>query len=204
MTDPEGIDVAWPQGARYNWHQWAGRIQFGMCKATEGLTIRDPDLGPNWDAMWWLRPDHRLPRFAYHYLHPRDNPADQARFFVDAVRARGLLPGDNLVMDLETSDGLAPPVVASRARTFLHTANGLAPGHRVLVYTNPSFAAEGNCSGLSPWFLWIANYGVLHPTVPRPWTHWTFWQTGDSGVDTDRFNGTAEQLRAFTRMPDKR
>lgn len=209
MTE-QGIDVAWPQGARYDWHQWAGKISFGMCKATEGEQT-DPDLGPNWDAMWWLRPDHRLPRFAYHFFHAGQDPVAQAQHFVTTVTAHGLLMGDNLVADFESTDpetglndGIEPHVFAARAITFMHHVNGFAPGHRVLAYCNPSFAQAGNCEGLDPWFLWVANYGVSRPTVPAPWSKWTFWQKGDNPVDTDVYNGDEGSLLAFTRMPDHR
>jgi hypothetical protein len=42
-----GIDVAWPQGARYNSAQWAGKIAFAAAKATEaeateGAAFIDP------------------------------------------------------------------------------------------------------------------------------------------------------------------
>lgn len=204
MNAQHGIDVAWPQGARYNWRAWAGKIQFGMTKATEGLDLIDPDLYDNWDAMWFLQPDHRLPRFAYHWFHPKDDPIHQAEFFVSAVKLHGLLPGDNLVMDLEDNDGLHAPTVASRAKTFLNHVNGLAPGHRILVYTNPGFAEAGNCWGLQSWYLWIANYGVTKPKVPAPWHNWTFWQSSSNPIDTDLFNGSQDDLLAFTRMPDKR
>jgi hypothetical protein len=40
--------------------------------------------------------------------------------------------------------------------------------------------------------------------VPGPWSHWTFWQNGDTPVDTDRFNGTEAELLSFTRMPKSR
>ena len=110
-----------------------------------------------------------MPRFAYHFFHASDDPVRQAERFVAAVKPHGLLPGDNLVMDLEatrsdgSNDGVSASVVAERARTFLHTANGLAPNHRVLVYTNPGFAGTGACAGLDPWYLWVAHYGVSSP-----------------------------------------
>ena len=94
--------------------------------------------------------------------------------------------------------------MAERARTILHTANSLAPTHRVLVCTNPGFAGTGACAGLEPWFLWVANYGVSAPPVPKPWLHWTFWQYTGSPVDTDRFNGTEARLLTFTRMQKSR
>ena len=208
MSQPQGIDVAYPQGPDYDWRQWRGKISFGMCKATEGLTITDPYFVNNWNAMWEL--SSTMPRFAYHFFHASDDPVRQAERFVAAVKPHGLLPGDNLVMDLEatrsdgSNDGVSASVVAERARTFLHTANGLAPNHRVLVYTNPGFADTGACAGLDLWYLWVAHYGVSSPAVPKPWSHWTFWQYTDSPVDTDHFNGTEAQLLSFTRMPKSR
>ncbi len=170
MSQPQGIDVAYPQGPRYNWRQWQGKISFGMCKATEGLTITDSTFVSNWNAMWEL--NRLMPRFAYHFFHASDNPVKQAERLVAAVKPHGLLPGDNLVMDLEatnssgSNDGVSPSVVAERARTFLHTANGLAPNHRVLLYTNPGFAETGACAGLNPWALWVADYGVSSRPCP--------------------------------------
>jgi len=53
--------------------------------------------------------------------------------------------------------------------------------------------------------LWIANYGVAQPQVPRPWgtSEWLFWQFTASGdgpfygvesleLDLNYFNGDAE------------
>jgi len=149
MSDPLGIDVAYPQGPDYDWRQWRGKISFGMCKVTEGLTITDPYFANNWNAMWEL--SHTMPRFGYHYFHASDDPVEQAERFVATIKPHGLLPGDNLVLDLEdtesngANDNEAPATVADRARTFLNTANGLARDHRVLVYTNPGFAETGAC-----------------------------------------------------------
>lgn len=207
----QGIDVAWPQGSRYNWQQWAGKLSFGMCKATEGDGLVDVGLENNWDSMWFVRPDHRLPRFAYHFFHGAQDPVAQAKFFVAEVKKYGLLAGDNLVADFESTepdtglnDGVHPSIFASRAVTFLREVNTLAPGHRVLPYSNPSFAQAGNCAGMGSWYWWVADYGVMQPKMAAPWDRWTFWQNGDSPVDTDTFNGTEDQLLAFTRMPDKR
>ncbi len=199
----QGIDVSSFQGA-FPWQDWRGRIGFGMCKATEGGMFTDPAFGRNWDGMLAMDPCRRFPRFAYHYFRPAQDPVVQAAHLVSTVKGRGLLPGDNFVLDLEVSDGELAPVVANRAAQFLHKVNGLAPGHRVLVYTNPSFAQAGNCAGLGSWFLWIADYGVPQPAVPPPWREWTFWQHGDSPLDLDVFNGSEEQLLQFCRMPATR
>jgi lysozyme len=207
MTEPHGIDVAWPQGARYNWAQWAGKIGFGMCKATEGATLIDPDFAGNWVAM--LEMDRVMPRFAYHFFHAADDPIAQARHFVSTVQGAELLAGDNFVADFEATSGLLNDGVpsaefAERGVAFLHEVNALAPGHRVLPYMNPSFARAGNSAGMGAWYLWVADYGVLSPDVPPPWTTWTFWQTGSDPQDTDVFGGNEAELLAFCRMPQER
>lgn len=51
--------------------------------------------------------------------------------------------------------------------------------------------------------LWVANYGVSKPTLPKDWKTWQFWQRGTSivpgiltAVDTDWFDGTEKELDA--------
>lgn len=202
-----GIDVSRWQGD-FDWHTQPG-LSFGMAKATE-FDFEDAEFKHNWDAMWWYQADHRMPRFAYCFFHASLDPVRQAEFLVSTVKQRGLLPGDNFVLDLEetrkdgTNDGLAPAVVADRAVTFLHTVNEMAPGHRILPYSYPAFIKAGNCAGMAAWFLWIAEYGVSRPEVPAPWSRWTFWQNSATTIDTDVYNGDLASLLAFTRMPDKR
>lgn len=210
VTVVQGLDVSGWQG-QYDWAPWKGKIGFGLAKATEGDAETDPDFGHNWDALWWLEPDHRLPRFAYGFFHASLDPAVQAAHLVATVKGHGLLPGDNFVLDLEETvsgsgenDGIPAVRCAPRAAECLRKINELAPGHRVLPYLNPAWARAGGSSGLGAWYLWLAEYGATQPQVPAPWQQWTFWQWTDSPVDRDRFNGSPEQLLAFTRMPDRR
>ena len=55
--------------------------------------------------------------------------------------------------------------------------------------------------------LWVANYGVTTPKIPKAWKEWLFWQyteTGDGlaygaeskGIDLNYFNGSSETFRA--------
>jgi lysozyme len=203
QTVVQGLDVSKWQGD-FNWKAWKGKIGFGMCKATEGDGWTDPEFGRSWDAMWWMNATHTFPRFAYHFFHPAQDPVVQAAHLVATVKGHGLQPGDHFVCDLEVSDGLRPAVVANRAVQFMHKVNELAPGHRVLLYTFPAFAQAGNCTGLNPWFLWLADYGVPAPAAPKPWQRSTFWQYSDEPIDGDRFMGTEAELLAFCRMPKSR
>lgn len=55
--------------------------------------------------------------------------------------------------------------------------------------------------------LWVANYGVSKPALPRDWKTWLFWQWGTSltpgvttPVDSDWFDGTEKELDAVFKM----
>jgi GH25 family lysozyme M1 (1,4-beta-N-acetylmuramidase) len=87
MSDPLGIDVAYPQEPDYDWRQWRGKISFGMCEVTEGLTITDPYFANNWNAMREV--SHTMPRFGYHYFHAFDGPVKQAEQFVATIKPHG-------------------------------------------------------------------------------------------------------------------
>jgi GH25 family lysozyme M1 (1,4-beta-N-acetylmuramidase) len=77
-----------------------------------------------------------------------------------------------------------------------------------IIYCSPSFwtGSVGNPTNNLNCPLWIANWGVSSPTVPRAWSTWTFWQYSSTGttpgvsgnVDLDYFNGSATQLQKLT------
>lgn len=192
MNDADGIDVSNRNGM-FDWASWEGHIDFAMVKCSEGLGFTDLEFARNWH--WLKRIGVR--RFAYHYGHPGEDPAKQARRFVDLVKAQGLEHGDNFVLDLEDTDGTHPIHVSFWAYVFMREVQRLAPHHRVLVYTYPAFAIAGNCAKLGSWHLWIANYEVSTPHVPLPWRNWAFWQFVGSPLDRDRFHGNYTDLQHF-------
>lgn len=199
---PKGVDHSSWQGSE----KFPGGLSFGMTKATEGTGYVNPAFANQWGELWNYDPSHHTPRFAYHYFHPELPVLAQATHFVETVKAHGLLPGDNLVMDYELPadgkwpGGMAPMVAARNGCSFLNTVNGLAPNHRVLVYTNPATARTGSCMGMNNWGLWIADWGVSEPHVPAPWHDWMFWQETDKPEDMDYFNGSDSDLLVYTRM----
>jgi lysozyme len=191
MTTVQGIDVSTWQGA-FDWQTWQNQIGFGLAKAAEGDAETDPDFGHNWDSMWWMNASHTFPRFAYLYFHASLDPVAQAAHLVSTVKDHGLLPGDHFVLDIESTntdgqlnDGLTPAQCAPRAVECLQHINALAPNHRVLPYMS-------------------RGWGVSAPSVPQPWTRWTFWQYTDQPVDRDQYNGTQAELLSFCRMPNRR
>jgi lysozyme len=194
----EGIDVSNNNGL-INWEQWRGHISFAEIKATEGLTFDDPTFAENWRHAFRLG----IPRFAYHYAHPEEDPAKQAAFFTRVVRTEGMRSADHFVLDLEDNGGNSPMEVSFWAYVFCREINRLNPGKRILVQSFPSFIEAGHCAKLGPWHLWVMDWNVPKPVMPMgPWKNWAFWQyvQGTQGrLDRDRFHGTPLELETFVR-----
>ena len=198
MANAAGIDLSSYQPS-FDWSAEKGRISFAFIKATEGITIRDPSFAANWQRAR----DIGIVRGAYHFGHPRNGAATEARAFLDTVRAHGLHAGDLLALDLEVSDGLGPARVAEYARNWCADVHK-ATGHTPVVYTFLSFAQQGNCAGLGHYPLWIAEPSAPagRPVVPKPWSTWKFHQygtarVGSNTVDVDVFNGDTAALKKF-------
>jgi lysozyme len=192
MTALAGIDVSNYQGV-FDWAAYKGKIGFAYAKATEGETFTDKDFTRNWAQMR----DEGLIRGAYHFAHPNDDVTTEAAHFLAVVKAAGLLPGDFLVLDLETTNGESVSWVASWAKAFdahVHAATGA----HALAYTDGSMARGGYFAGLGDSPLCLANPGGGPVAMPiGPWREISMEQTGQRGVDTDVFYGTAAQLRAL-------
>jgi GH25 family lysozyme M1 (1,4-beta-N-acetylmuramidase) len=198
-----GVDVYRGQG-RVDWRRVAASGQtFAFCKATEGTTVTDPQFAANWAGIRIVG----MTRGAYHYARPGNPAAADASHFLGVLRsAGGTREGDLLALDLEDAGGRPPATLLTWAREWVGQV-GRATGRPVLLYTSPAFWRER--VGDPPSFptpLWIAHFGVPAPDVPRAWRAWSFWQYGETGrvpgiagdCDVDRFNGTRDQLRAFS------
>lgn len=199
---------------------WTG-LDFGWCKATEGTGFTDATFADNWRNLKITG----IPRGAYHFFHPAENPQIQARFFVGTVMRQGLMPGDFLVCDSEITAGgplakirrafgikdrLLPrqnvPAVTDRltsawvdtaTKQFLdEVANLVGPYHPVLVYSNLSVGSL--LRSCTDYELIIAFPSSTAPESVRPWRSWRCWQWGVvSNVDRDAFNGTVADLHAW-------
>lgn len=193
MSNAAGIDVS-NHNETVDWSAWRGQA-FAFAKATEGTRYRDPYFGRNWAGM----ASAGLIRGAYGFAHPANDPAEDARYFLDYVRVFGLRETDLLALDLEVDDGLSPQAVSRFAQAWCQWIRAQVP-NRLLVYTYRNFAAAGNCAGLGTYPLWIADPGVLpgQPRVPAPWDTWHIHQHGViGGIDRDVYNGDTPALEAF-------
>ena len=201
---------------------WSGDY-FGIAKAAEGTGWQDPTFAANWANLKAAG----IPRGAYHFFHPADDPVQQADFAWDVVQAQGWEDGDFIVADVEILSGVGGAEdygtarAAARAHTGLRAAAAphlqqvslgaltleflqrlsvhAGPQHRVMLYTDLYMATSllGACSGYP---LFIAYYEPGAPNSVAPWMNWTMWQNGALGLgggDLDYFAGDAALLNTW-------
>lgn len=151
-----------------------------------------------------------LPRGAYWFYDSRLSPIPQADLFADIVSISGF-PPLGIWGDYEENYGGLYGGEAN-FRLFMDRLATKFPGKLIGVYTGPSYwntkttAAGRNYFKKFP--LWVANYKVLFPTIPAPWTEYALWQytaEGDGAafgaesqeIDINLFRGTLEQYKSM-------
>ena len=78
-----------------------------------------------------------------------------------------------------------------------------------MIYTGKSFWNQYMNDQFGSYPLWIAEYGVAQPILPKGWDAWTFWQSSQTGsvagvagnVDLDCFAGSYQDLLALLQAP---
>ncbi|MFI7453140.1 glycoside hydrolase family 25 protein [Nonomuraea sp. NPDC049714] len=177
-------------------HDWnASPAEFGIIKATEGVTFRDHAFARHWREL-----DAKgIVRGAYHYGHPANDPIAEAEHFLSMVNSQPAKPGDLLVLDLETTDGRSVAEVNGWAKTWLaHVKDktGITP----MFYSGWNFA-DTYGKGLAEYPLWVAHYSKAKGTVtpPADWKSWAIHQYSDNPVDQNVSPLTPGQLRALGR-----
>ena len=193
-----GIDVSYHQET-IDWPrvQRAG-IRFVFIRLSDGATLRDAMFATNWAEAKRAG----LVRGAYQFFRPDQGIAAQADLMIAAMRDRD---HDDLppAIDIEVDGGFEPPTVAERARAWIERVRDQL-GVEPIVYTGSDLWRNGGAEPLTAQALWIAHYTQGCPTLPAPWTRWTFWQHTDRGavpgiegpVDLDMFAGTLGELHA--------
>jgi lysozyme len=69
-------------------------------------------------------------------------------------------------------------------------------GVKPIIYSGVNFANK-YMNGFGSYPLWLAEYKVTEPNIPKGWSDWTFWQWSQSStidgiegnIDRDRYNG---------------
>ena len=190
-----GIDVSHFQGD-VNWKEVRdAKITFVYDKATEGDTFQDPNYTKNKEGAH----HSNLAHGSYHFYTSDDDPIDQAEFFMSIIDyGIGDMPP---VLDLEKG-GIKGKVDPKKFQSDIlkwlnHVESKL--GVKPLIYTNHTFGdAYLTSKEFSKYQLWIAEYGVTTPIIPKTWSDngWLIWQRSERGavegaigkVDHDLYN----------------
>ncbi|MGB8194253.1 MAG: GH25 family lysozyme [Chitinophagaceae bacterium] len=201
-----GIDISKYQGDEIEFISSKNdTLTFVICKATEGLTGKDPDFNTNWNTI-----DQKgFIRGAYHFYHCGDDPVKQAAHFISVVQAfeAGDFPP---IVDFEETSidkGCTMAQIQSNLLTFLKQVQEKT-GRRPLIYTDHNIGGKYlTNAAFKDYPLFIADYrkGNAPAALPGAWKDmpWTLWQKSESYVvhsttdDFDIFNGSQEDLKAF-------
>lgn len=198
-----GIDTSHYE-SNVNWNVVKNQCQFAFTKASEGLAQKDLLF----DKYWAEMKAAGLIRGCYHFFHPNLDPEMQARFFLSIIGA--LRPGDlPPVLDFETEiKGFKTSDYIDSALSWLHTVED-AIQITPIIYGSPGVLSDlGGNSLFKKYPLWVAEYGVQAPKIPKPWTDYSFWQFSEEGTcegvpqkcDVNYFNGALNELKALSRL----
>lgn len=178
----QGVDVSVHSGAV----DWAAVVEAGhhytYLKATEGVDLKDTAF----DDHWQRAKDAGLVRGAYHFYVTEDDPEEQAQFFIENVEleAGDLVPA----VDVEILGHNTEPGLPNRLRRFLEIIEDHY-GVKPLIYTSPNFWDRHMADDFGDYPLWVAEYGVDQPRLPKGWDDWHLWQWEDDpqvpGVEKD-------------------
>jgi GH25 family lysozyme M1 (1,4-beta-N-acetylmuramidase)/uncharacterized protein YraI len=186
---------------------------FVIIRAGQNLWA-DSDFKNNWRRA----KEVGLPRGSYWFYDSRAEPRQQAELWVNLLSGdMGELP---LFLDLEEAyrgsySGW------SHWKTCLERLRALVGSKEIGIYTafhywnsNAPLSQPNELEYFHRYPLWIANYGVAQPLVPRPWTtnEWLFWQFTASGdgpfygvesleIDLNFFNGDAQAFAQRFKVP---
>ena len=204
-TRTEGVDVASYQG-NVSWPTlWTSGVRWAYAKASEGTYYRNPYFSQQYGGAY----NQGMIHGAYHFATPdTTGGATQADYFVDHggnwSQDDKTLPG---ALDIEWNPygdscyGKTPSAMVTWIRNFLDRYKART-GRSAVIYTATTWWSEctGNYGGFAANPLWIARYASTAGTLPAGWTKYTMWQytsTGPSVGDHDKFNGSADRLRAL-------
>jgi peptidoglycan hydrolase-like protein with peptidoglycan-binding domain len=154
-------------------------LSFAFCKASEGLSIIDPCLSRNWQA---IKSAGKV-RGAYHELAPVGSAVEQASFFVNTIRPHGVRPGDMFVIAAGDRLGITSELIQACCELVREL---VGPNCPVLVHADLFMVRSDRLRG--------------HPPADvEPWDAWRFWQCSARPPGRQAYNGTSEDLDTWIR-----
>lgn len=201
-----GIDISKYQGDEIDFlNKNKDSLSFVICKATEGISIIDPDFRNNWTMI----KTKGFIRGAYHFYHCSDSIVSQSQNFLSALDA--LEPSDlPPIIDFEEAGTMDCPrsEVQKNLLAFL-TLIEKETGRIPMIYTDDNTAMEFiSDTAFAKYPLYIADYSKSpSPLLPDIWKPrgWAIWQKTDSLKlagsydDFDMYNGNLSDLKNFIR-----
>jgi len=220
MTLPFGIDISKYQYSsdgkqKPDFDKVNSTCDFVGVRAGISWGYTDPWFSYSWEHI-------TKPRLAYHVPYFGENAVRQMEHFLRIVN-----PGehDRLVLDAELDHGLTK---AKITKTLLDCVNFLRDetGRYPIMYSRALWINQFvNVADLPPLDWWLANYLWRRPSplftpekdppplLPNGVNNWLIHQTGERGngskygvashyVDTNRWNGTHEQMLAYFGLAD--
>lgn len=184
-----GIDISRHQGVVNFDKVKSTGVSFIFVRATDGVTYQDPTYRENFLSAKKLG----ITVGAYHFYETNDDPVAQITNFTDIVMLR---PGDlPPVVDIERLHNKNDINVVANLKRFLDGIENHY-GVKPIIYTGLNFSNK-HLTEFGEYPLWVAEYRKGELTLPKGWTHWTFWQHSQSGkidgievaVDLNRFQG---------------
>lgn len=192
----------------------AQQAKFVIIRAGQNLWV-DEDFATHWQRAKAAG----LPRGSYWFYDSRADPKAQAELWIKTLgNDLGELP---LWCDFEEKYN-GPYTGWRNFYNFIARLQELAPNKEIGIYTGYYYWAEmvlssgigaASLAYFAQFPLWIAAYNSTTPQIPRPWSHWDFWQFTDNGngilygveslnIDLNYFNGTEDEFNAKYRITE--
>lgn len=172
-------------------------VRFVIIKATEGQDLYDDDFNDN----FFQAKENDFIRGAYHFFVPGVDPVKQANFYLHQVH---LVPGDlPPVLDIEKDGKLSKRMLQKDVKKWLDIVEEKY-GVKPILYTSYKFKKDFlDDPVFNEYPYWIAHYYINKLAYKGDWV---MWQHTDCGkvegikgfVDCNIFNGTVQDLEAFT------
>lgn len=169
-------------------------------KATEGVSYPDAYIAMYND---WKARTKALdkPFGSFHYWRVTKNAQAQADYYREVAGITDFPP----IIDVEKTNNAgyySRYIAAQHLRKVVERVKINFGVLRPMIYTSYSHWLElvGNAD-FTDCDLWVANYGVVVPKLPQPWTEFKIWQYTDrfaGRYDANWFNGDENDLAKYT------
>ncbi|MBV6697425.1 N-acetylmuramoyl-L-alanine amidase [Kitasatospora aureofaciens] len=162
--------------------------EFVIVKASEGARTEQADYTAKRDEAR----SRGIVLGHYHFLHAENDVQGEVDHFCRVV---GNVPaGELLVLDFEPyGQPVADGAATAAKNAWLAAVKARYPNNRVGLYTSVDWWHRTDDNAAD--FLWIADY--VAAGSPRIQAAWRFHQWTDSPLDSDVYNGTVDDLRAW-------